>query len=500
MGQDLSSVNKPKLFRICPAPFHIHEVRALHRLDQRPFWEQIELLQKENLLLPGGWSSAMTAEGFEVFETLYSDISLQLQWCRENKPRIPSLSNIYTDLYFQILKEQVRLFEPDIIYIYAGGLMFVPAKYRNELRAILSKDLLITGYWGDELPSQYSYDGFFGDLDFVFCSSSVYRDKFAAAGIEAVVTGNCFDDTIEYRDVPSKVRDFVFSGTTGYGFPDHVGRYEKLVALTARSNLEIWANEPDEIVDRGQTTRTQHVVRSFVTRLLSAIIPWRVLDHLAHNPARPYLTKISAATLAVLKAIRRRGQDGDSDSAPLTNYFVGKKPLKALFPDQVHPLLPNCSDYYQLVRESKLFLNIHRDEAADIGNIRCFEVTGLGSCLVTDRGFELREFFDIENDLITFDNVDDCLKKVEFLRVHPEEIDRIAANGRRTTLSRHTIGHRAKALAEHFRKLLGAKIGEPSQDTRRRPNIEAIYDMKMHQTPRSFRRISPGCSHIPRDY
>ena len=54
-------------------------------------------------------------------------------------------------------------------------------------------------------------------------------------------------------------------------------------------------------------------------------------------------------------------------------------------------------DYFNLLRNSEIVLNLHRDELNDYANIRCFEVTGSKSCLLTDKKKLMKEYFDCEN-------------------------------------------------------------------------------------------------------
>ena len=454
-----------KIFRICPSPptpGYARGFRKLHDLGRKSFAEQIRVLRAENFILPGGWAAGMAAEGFEVFETIYSDSALQAQWAREhgflNLVRQP-------DYLFRILKEQVKAFQPDILFLYAGAFYWVPRRLRDELRAVAPSISLVTGFWGDELPPNDTYEKYFGDLDIVFCSSSIYQKHLDDAGIPAVTIGNCFDDSIRYPAPTRKKRDFIFCGTSGYGFPDHIGRYQKLVALMSRSPLKMWANEPhiSSLREALKIAAVKAAAR-FPTKFLLGV-------H-AHGTGRLR----SLAHLGLL--LRDTELDAETVLRPTTHpqerYFDKLQPLRKLFPSRVKRQLLNGTDYYRLLAESKLVLNLHRDEDADIGNIRCFEVTGIGSCLVTDRGAELREFFDVDKDIVAFKSVDECVEKVRYLLDHPDEIERIAKNGQRTTLERHTVAHRCRAIAATLRTF------SISPKARKRRGILATYDLDRH--------------------
>lgn len=443
-GQSDLGRAKIRLLRVCPPPPHLEEFRSSQALDSKSFETQISFLRKENLLLPGGWAEAMAQEGFEVFETICNDASLQESWARENGVAVDHAG---TDFSLQVLIEQIRAMQPEIIFIYAGALVRLPRDVRNAMRAVCSGRVIVTGFWGDELPKSISnYEEFLGDLDLVFCANSSYEKTIRKAGISVFNLGNCFDDTITFERPVRKTHDFVFCGTSGYGYQDHIQRYEQLKQLMARTGLEIWANEPE--------------ISRFTLLFAKPIIGF-----LSCLPARILLFAEKAAMKLGISKLARAAQHGLRNkqstggmatmlgglSHPKKNYFVGRKSLHTLYPNRVHGQMPKCGDYYSLLAKSNLVLNIHRDEEADFGNIRCFEATGLGTCLVTDRGAELAEFFDVENDIVTFETVEECVAKISRLLSQPSEIARIAANGQQATLSRHTVAHRCKVVAKKLR-------------------------------------------------
>jgi spore maturation protein CgeB len=462
-----------KILRVCPtppSPAYVRAFRNLHQLKRKSFDEQIVLLRRQNLLLPGGWAAAMESEGFEVFETLYNDWALQARWAFENNK-----DNIILEpnWEFKILLEQVKKFQPDVIFIYAGAFFWVPRFHRDQLRAVCKKKVIMTGFWGDELQPGHTYEDYFGDLDFVFSSSSVYEKHFRDAGIDVKTIGNPFDNTIVFERPAKKKWDFIFCGTTGYGFPDHVGRYEKLVEIMKRTALRIWTLEPNIKKVAWKETllnvliKLPHIVLSF----LKALVPDPRVRRAIHLSYLLKMTELDASTI-----FRSPGH-------PMANYFKYMKSLKRLFPLRVTGPLLNTTDYYSLLAGSKLVLNLHRDEDADIGNIRCFEVTGIGSCLVTDRGTELSEFFDVENDIVAFNTVEECVTKVKYLLDHPEEIERIAQNGQRTTMARHTVKHRCIAISQTLKELFEK---ESTASARRRQVLVATYDIEKHPISYDF--------------
>ena len=441
--------HSPRMVRICPAPQHLEDFRAEAALDVKSFDDQIACLRRANLMLPGGWAAVMAREGYDVFETIANDARLQETWARGNKIT-PGPSGV--DVGIDILIAQLQNIQPDVIFIYAGAFVLLSRDVRERMRAVCHKDVLITGLWGDELPAiGGSYTAFLGDLDFVFCANSSYEKKMVEAGIPAQVLGNCFDDTISYTKPAVKSRDLIFSGMTGYGYPDHIRRYELLKVLMSRTPLEIWTKEPRiPVVSLLFGRPVVWVLR----RLPSGIL--RVLKTLARGLGLHKVARAMELGISMRQSSDTAKREMGGLFHPKKNYFIGKKSLHSSYLERVNGMLPDCSDYYSLLAGARLVLNIHRDEDADFGNIRCFEVTGLGSCLVTDRGTELAEFFDIENDIVTFESADECVEKVLQLLSQPSEIKRISDNGRRATLKYHSVAARGKTIAETLQMLHNA--------------------------------------------
>ena len=80
---------------------------------------------------------------------------------------------------------------------------------------------------------------------------------------------------------------------------------------------------------------------------------------------------------------------GKSRNAPL-RYFRTPFPLHALYPQRVHePTFGN--EMYELLKFAHITFNIHTDAVHnEVANMRMFETTGVGGCLLTDTGENLK--------------------------------------------------------------------------------------------------------------
>ena len=246
----------------------------------------------------------------------------------------------------------------------------------------------------------------------------------------------CSTSTDEY--------DLVFLGSTGFGSDLHRGRYNDLVDIMEKTSLQIWGYEPKLSKKRLQVDG-KNVVQN-----LTRISLWvRELIHVLSGKQLTQLRGSSFINWKLAKILdaeiqRRKGHP------PMGHYFPGRKSLSELFPDRCYgPLYSR--DYYNVIRNSKLTLNRHRDELADGPNIRVFEATGMGSCLISDRGKEMSDFFVSGKEIVTFSSTQDAVEKIDYLLQHPDERRVIAKAGQDRTLKEHTVMNKCEQIDQVIR-------------------------------------------------
>jgi spore maturation protein CgeB len=101
-------------------------------------------------------------------------------------------------------------------------------------------------------------------------------------------------------------------------------------------------------------------------------------------------------------------------------------------------------EMFQQLHDSRVALNTHIDiSPANASNMRLFEAPGVGACMLTDWKANLSELFELDSEVITYRDADECVEKVEYLLTHESERRNIAAAGQRRTLRDHTFDHRA---------------------------------------------------------
>ena len=298
-------------------------------------------------------------------------------------------------------------------------------------------------FWGDKLTDHAHYSEAFSGVDLIFCASSGYHEYFKAAKIKSEVLGWSFaPDYVEHKNlnqVRSTIHSFVFPGSTSYGQDLHRGRYNDLVEVMEQSNLQLWTDEPDLKKGKDSKSSLKRIKPRWVVgkagSLLLRTLPVVILE----KPRRQEwvnwdLAKIIESEITRQKGIVQRGM-----------YFINKKKIGQLYPKHCHPAIYG-QNYYDLIRNSQDVLNRYRDEDADGPNIRVFEVTGMGACLLTDKEDKVSEFFVPDKEVVTYSSVGEAIGKAAYLLAHDDEREKIAFAGQKRTLAEYTTYHRCERI------------------------------------------------------
>jgi spore maturation protein CgeB len=103
----------------------------------------------------------------------------------------------------------------------------------------------------------------------------------------------------------------------------------------------------------------------------------------------------------------------------------------------------------------RLAFNNHIDiSPVSASNMRLFEATGVGTCLITDEKQNLHELFEPGKEVVTYVSAEDCVEKVQYLIENENDRRAIAEAGQRRTLRDHTFKDRAARIDEIIRKSL----------------------------------------------
>lgn len=95
-------------------------------------------------------------------------------------------------------------------------------------------------------------------------------------------------------------------------------------------------------------------------------------------------------------------------------------------------------EMYQVMMQSAMTINRHINVAGEFANnMRLFEATGSGTMLLTDNKKNIKDFFDVDKEVVVYDDAEDLANKIEYFTNNPEIRQRIAKNGQIRTLKDH---------------------------------------------------------------
>jgi spore maturation protein CgeB len=471
-----------KILRICPEmPVSTQYIKEKKKeLNKLNFDELMDVYRDQNILLPGGWKSSMEDLGHEINEVIYGDVYSQSLWMKEEKNFSEYVETNYLDL---ILLGQIKKMKPDVVFIYTGALYRLNLELKHKIKAECSSVKCVVALWGDEVPKTMHHSEFFGGIDAIFSCTAGYHDYFKKIGYHSIHTPSSFDSMYSYQNIPvaKKDIDVTFIGNTGYGDYDHLGRYLGLSELFSKYKVEFWGKEKKKT-----SSMVYFMIKTFI--LLPMILPEKIITliiRLIHRLKLSQGLRITDFLLRQINLNKMLSIKNKKDrqfyknfikqridvSAPYNKY----KPLVKKFSSSYNGVLVSGHDYFNVIARSKIVLNLHRDENHDFANIRCFEVTGTGSFLLTDKKAQMTESLFKEDEIAGFENIDDCLEKIKYYLENEDEREQMASKAKRHVLSEHTVHHRNKVISDALIPLVEGKL---QVNKNLHTKLKVIYDLR----------------------
>lgn len=338
-----------------------------------------------------GWSDYWIREfrryGHEAELIVCNSKTMQKAWAIEH-----SLKFDEAQWAEQILLYQLKTWKPNIILI--QDLYFVSTDLRRAIRNLLPDAILL----GWRFAPTRDKDTL-RDLDMLLTGAEAYAREFRKCGIWTEVVPLFFPEAVLEKVTPVKDRSlpFIFCGTLGKADGYHSQRYQTIEKLLIQTPLQVYTREY----------------------------------------SRKSLSSRFGSLLSVLPGVLK-----DDLCARLRNHIS----LQSLYPRQFHEAVFGL-EYFRLLAETQLCLNAHIDMAVGFaGNMRLFEATGMGACLLTDWKPNIEEFFEPEYEVVVYKTQEEAEEKAKYLLAHPKERESIAECGRRRTLRDHTLNARMPKL------------------------------------------------------
>ena len=360
--------------------------------------EHKKLLLDDTTEFVGAYLKNFRKLGIEADCVICNDSKLQEKWGNER--------GISSDRQQDILIDQVTAFLPDVILV--ENLSYVTSALLRSIRQKLPGLRMITANHCSPFNSKVLDS--LKEVDFVFTCTPGLKSSIAVLGKKSYLVYHGFDTSLFERlnhDKGSPSNDFIFSGSLITGGDFHARRI-KLIEHILKEQIDI---------------------RLYV------------------NLEQSYRIRAKQAIYILSEAVKKLKLERTFSKFQILQY--GKTWVNSYSDSLIMHKEPPVfgDDMLNLFHNAKIVLNFHIGVAGDFaGNMRMFEVTGMGSCLLTDNKKNMSDLFDTENEVVVYDNEEDCIEKVKWLLAHEDERKKIALAGQQKTINYHTVENRCRSI------------------------------------------------------
>ena len=378
--------------------------RRYNDIKDLSFEHHYNLLMEDTTEFIGSYTRGLRKLGMDARSVIVNDNYLQSKWIREFVSEKPGSK--------KLLFSQVDVFQPEILWI--DNLNYVDREWLDMIRKNVKSIRLIAGYhcspYGPKIIDALKA------VDIVITCTPGLKSEIESMGKHSFLVYHGFDDTLIPKIVPGKCKpeyNLVFSGslTTGGRFHDER--------------------------------------RKIIEDLLEEDIDMRLYVNLE----KEYKIRAKQAIFVLTDLVRRLNIK--SLKKQTEKYDFGKN-MPRIYSGK---LVKSCQyplygiEMYNLLSRSKIVLNMHIGVAGDYaGNMRLFEATGAGSCLLTDNKKNIGDLFDPGREVVIFNDAKDCVTKAKWLLKNEAERKRIALSGQARTLKSHTVHKRCEQILEILEK------------------------------------------------
>jgi spore maturation protein CgeB len=362
-----------------------------------------------------GWSDVWTRHlgpfGYECWEPVANARAMQFQWAKEHGFRPPE-----DDWQRSIIEAQAIEFKPDVIFAHDYG--FCDAAFCNRLREQVPSVRLVIGYCAAPFDDIRQFSG----MDVIISCLPRLAEEFRNHGFQAEHIHHAFDETVLglLRSRRSDPHSFTFVGSIIKRNSYHQSRELLLRHLVRHTPITLLVDLPKP--------RFRQKMGYFLESSLCRFLPDRIL--------------------------------GESKSSLIARVRMSKLALRAFLAPVVDPsIYERCQagafglDMYSALRNSNVTLNNHIDMAGNQAcNMRLFEATGVGTCLLTDAKSNLADLFDPDHEVVAYSSPEEAAEKALYLLEHDRVRREIAEAGQRRTLRDHSFRDRARRFDDLVRR------------------------------------------------
>lgn len=369
-----------------------------------------------------GWADfyqhALRPLGYDAHELVVNAEPLQRAWALEHGVPFPD-----ADWVFELAYHQVTRVDPEILFLDDTSTFSLP--WIERVRRDCPSLRLVVGWSG----AASDHRGALGAYDAVLSNVPEIVVALREGGKRSFHLHHAFEPRVLERIDAERVPTlgFTFVGQMVAGADNHGERQRLLLGLAERTDIQIYSPS----AGTSRLARLKRRVKPLLKPIAAALDRLPVPGELRRRVPLPPATSGAYEPAPELPAVLRRRL-----RAPVFGLAM-----------------------FQLLRNSRVTFNSHIGASRrSASNMRLFEATGVGACLLTDRKDNLPSLFEPDEEVVTYGSLDECVDKARWLAANPERAAAIGRKARARTLRDHTYGQRAARLDEILRELLARKV------------------------------------------
>ncbi|MCG8527243.1 MAG: glycosyltransferase [Opitutales bacterium] len=387
--------------------------------DFGSYKEQLDCILSDCYHWSDFMSEALNELGLECHEIISNVQPLQQCWLKENSPTQKNHLNEQ-----EIVLMQIRSLNPDILFLFDWSEKFGP-EFVKTCRESCKNLKLVVGWCGEAHPTST----YFSQHDMVLSCAKDTVEYFVNHGLKSYQMHHAFSpkvlESIDATTNSTSKNGFGFIGSAIYGGNFHLSRAELFLKLSETFNFTIYgeiSNITEDALDYG-------------------------------SPISQYLRKAYGVTGMLLAIIGLASLRNSLPAQKILKTYQKQKKYKPIFEALSHLAQPPVFglEMYRKLSSFLVCLNAHGPSKFS-SNMRMFEVTGIGTCLLTDSKPNLGELFEADHEVVTYSSEDECAEKIDYLSRYPEKALQIAEAGKRRVLKQHTFNNRASVFLEYLQK------------------------------------------------
>ncbi len=378
-------------------------------ITQQSYSRQLKHLLEQHFAWSDYYAKELNKLGYNAVEIIANAEPLQKQWAKENNQPYD---------FLQTIENQIKTFKPEILW-FQDSISF-NGDFVKKIREKFDFIKLVIGNICS--PFKSSFLNNLKTFDFITTCSPYFEQIFRRNNLKTLLLYHAFSpEILEKISAENKNIDLIFIGNIILKDNWHDKRREFLEKILSYG-FDLHFYGEIQARDFIQTKKEQLAYLALkVAKRLSLKV---LLNH-------PRMKKI-----AVLEKFPRK------EKIPEKLNKIRKPPVYGI-------------EMFEKLSKAKICFNIHGDTVGNYAaNMRLFEATGVGTCLLTDNKQNISELFEPENEIVTYNNGEELTEKLRWLSDNPQKLEQIAKNGQKRTLRQHTYKHRAEQLDEFLRKLL----------------------------------------------